>query len=157
MPVLMVNGTNDFAYPLDSYQKTYRLIQNRRLCVTVNMPHGHQQGWAPKEIGLFIDSHLRGGAPLPEIDATAKVTADEGRASVGWRGADTPQVKFHWTTDGGEWQKRKWQTRDASADGESRAGVTLPTDRPLVGFFTLTDKRGATASTEHFELAQPKK
>ena len=157
MPVLMVNGTNDFAYPLDSYQKTYRLIQNRRLCVTVNMPHGHQQGWAPKEIGLFIDSHLRGGAPLPEIDATAKVTADEGRASVGWRGADSPQVKFHWTTDVGEWQKRKWQTRDASADGESRANVALPTDRPLVGFFTLTDKRGATVSTEHFELAQSKK
>ena len=30
MPMLFVNGTNDFAYPLDSYQKTYRLVKDRR-------------------------------------------------------------------------------------------------------------------------------
>jgi hypothetical protein len=59
MPMLFVNGTNDFAYPLDSYQRSYRLVKNRNLCIMVNMPHGHPQGWAPKEIGLFVDHHLR--------------------------------------------------------------------------------------------------
>ena len=29
MPLLFVNGTNDFAYPLDSYQRSYRLVKNR--------------------------------------------------------------------------------------------------------------------------------
>ncbi|MBM3457692.1 MAG: alpha/beta fold hydrolase, partial [Armatimonadetes bacterium] len=43
IPVLWVNGTNDFAYPLDSYRKSYRLpTGSRTLCVTVKMPHGHQ-------------------------------------------------------------------------------------------------------------------
>ncbi len=28
MPVLFVNGTNDFAYPLDSYQKSYRAARD---------------------------------------------------------------------------------------------------------------------------------
>ena len=35
-PVLFVNGTNDGAYPLDSYQKSYQLVTSpRTLCVTV--------------------------------------------------------------------------------------------------------------------------
>src|SRR5262249_50279816 len=58
MPMLFVNGTNDFAYPLDSYQKSYRLVTDRTQCVTVRMPHGHKQGWTPVEIGLFVDQHL---------------------------------------------------------------------------------------------------
>ncbi|MDX1947417.1 MAG: alpha/beta fold hydrolase, partial [Pirellulaceae bacterium] len=62
MPILFVNGTNDFAYPLDSYQKSIDAVPGtKRVRVTVNMPHGHQAGWAPAEIGLFIDQHLRGG------------------------------------------------------------------------------------------------
>ncbi len=48
-PILFVNGTNDFAYPLDSYQKSYRLVTSpTTLSVTVNMPHSHPVGWAPK-------------------------------------------------------------------------------------------------------------
>ena len=44
-PILFVNGTNDFAYPLDSYQKSYQLVKvPTDLCVTVRMPHGHPAG-----------------------------------------------------------------------------------------------------------------
>ncbi len=32
------------------------------------MRHGHPPGWAPEEIGLFIDSKCRGGTPLPAPD-----------------------------------------------------------------------------------------
>lgn len=72
MPVLFVNGTNDFAYPLDSYQKTYRLVKQRDLCVTVNMPHGHPQGWAPIEIGLYVDRYLKSGKPLTRIESSRR-------------------------------------------------------------------------------------
>ena len=68
-PILFVNGTNDFAYPLDSYQKSYQLVKAPvDLCVTVKMPHGHSEGWRPKEIGLFVDSVLdaRGTADTPD-------------------------------------------------------------------------------------------
>ena len=33
--------------------------------IQVNTPHGHPSGWAPNEIGPFIDSHCIGGKPLP--------------------------------------------------------------------------------------------
>ncbi|MBL8830247.1 MAG: acetylxylan esterase, partial [Planctomycetaceae bacterium] len=69
MPILFVNGTNDFAYPLDSYMKSFEQPQSEKLIrVTVNMPHGHPAGWAPAEIGLFIDQHLRQGKPLAKLD-----------------------------------------------------------------------------------------
>src|SRR5712691_9765184 len=69
MPILFCNGTNDKAYPLDSYQKSYRLVKSpRNLCVTVRMPHSHPAGWGRVEVGLFVDSVLRGGKPLARFD-----------------------------------------------------------------------------------------
>src|SRR5262249_12413151 len=64
MPILFVNGTNDFAYPLDSYMKTYHEVPGKKqIRVTVKMPHSHPDGWAPAEIGMFIDQYLRDGQP----------------------------------------------------------------------------------------------
>jgi dienelactone hydrolase len=146
MPVLFVNGTNDFAYPLDSYQKSYRLVKDRTLCVTVKMPHGHRQGWAPVEIGVFVDQHLRGGKPLPRIES---VKRDANRVTVKVR-ARVPVQKaaLHFTTDAGEWKQRKWQTREMTVRGDT-VTAELPRDRPLTYFLTLTDSRKATVSTEH--------
>jgi len=151
MPVLFVNGTNDFAYPLGSYQKTYRLVKDHQLCVTVNMPHGHPQGWAPQEIGLFIDQHVRGGEPLPRVEQAPVISDDQRQATLTITSAKQPTVKFHWTNDEGPWQKRSWQTKDVSVK-DSKATIALPDTRPLVGFFTVQDNRKATVSSEHFSL-----
>ena len=149
MPVLFVNGTNDFAYPLDSYQKSYRLVKDRSLCVTVNMPHGHPQGWAPVEIGLFVDQHLRKGKPLATVES---VKRDGGQVEVKFRAAvAVTSAALHSTTDTGPWQERKWQTRPARLEGTT-ARAELPRERPLVYFLTLTDERKATVSTEHETL-----
>jgi dienelactone hydrolase len=149
MPVLFVNGTNDFAYPLDSYQKSYRLVKDHALCVTVNMPHGHAQGWAPAEIGLFVDQHLKGGKPLAKVTSAKR---EGGRVEVKFR-ADVPVTgaALHFTTDTGVWKERKWQTQSAKLEGMA-VTATLPEARPLVYFLTLTDERKATVSTEHEEL-----
>lgn len=146
MPVLFVNGTNDFAYPLDSYQKSYRLVKDRSLCVTVNMPHGHVQGWTPVEIGLFVDQHLNRGKPLPRI---GEVKRSGKIVDVGFE-SETPvqSAALHYTTDSEAWQKRKWQTKPAQLDGK-KFTAELPEERPLVYFLTLTDDRKATVSTEH--------
>jgi dienelactone hydrolase len=146
MPMLFVNGTNDFAYPLGSYQKSYRLVKDRTLCVTVAMPHGHRQGWAPVEIGLFVDHYLSGGKPLAHVESMKR---DGNKVEVKYRSVvPIGTAALHYTTDGGPWQKRKWQTREARVEkGSVRA--ELPEGRPLVYFLTLTDERKATVSTEH--------
>ena len=66
VPIFFVNGTNDVHYPLDSYMKSFDAVPGeKQMRIQVNMPHGHPPGWAPQEIGLFIDSHCLGGKPLP--------------------------------------------------------------------------------------------
>ncbi|AGA29392.1 alpha/beta hydrolase family protein [Singulisphaera acidiphila] len=149
-PILFVNGTNDFAYPLDSYQKSYHLVPGPvDLCVTVRMPHGHSQGWTPQEIGLFVGSVLEGGKRLARLGAP--VIAD-GLASAAIE-SQTPlvQAELAYTTDEGEWPKREWKTVEATLS-EGKASAMLPEKRPLVFFLTVKDDRGAVASSPHVEL-----
>ena len=149
-PILFVNGTNDFAYPLDSYQKSYRAVPGPvDVRIEVRMPHGHPPGWAPKEIGLYVDSILTGGDPLPKLD---QMKTTDGKATAALT-AKVPVVKghLHYTTDTGDWKGRKWQTIEAKlADGVVSA--ELPTARPLVYYLSVTDQRDAMVSTEHAEL-----
>lgn len=150
-PILFVNGTNDFAYPLGSYQRSYQLVTRAPvdLCITVKMPHGHPQGWAPKEIGLFVDGVLKGGTPLPRLSMPKVV----GRAIESRVTAPGPvrAAKVHFTTDRGPWQKRGWMTAPAALEGD-RVRTPLPegvTGWPFTAFFTVEDDRGAVASSPH--------
>jgi hypothetical protein len=163
MPMLFVNGTNDFAYPLDSYQKTYRLAKDRLLCVTVNMPHSHKDGWAPVEIGLFADEKLKEGKPLFRFGGRGYEVTDEGgekvaKMAVTQTFGDTAikQVQLHWTTDTREpWPKRKWQSKEVPVmpgNATDFYEAALPKGRPLVWFVTATDGRKATVSTGHQTL-----
>jgi dienelactone hydrolase len=149
-PILFINGTNDFAYPLDSYQKSYRLVPGRvDLRIEVNMPHGHVEGWRLAEIGLFVDSVLKGGDPLPKL---GPMTAADGRVSSEFV-AKQPVVKgqLHYTSDIGPWQKRKWVSTDAKIVGAS-VQAELPKQRPLTYYLSVTDRRGAMVSTQHAAL-----
>jgi dienelactone hydrolase len=157
MPILFVNGANDFAYPLDSYQKTYRLVKERNLCVTVNMPHGHSQGWAPIEIGLFVDQHVAKGKPLFRFAEHGYQVRNLKEDPIVVVPITAPwsikAVRLHWTSDLKEpWQKRKWQTNDAGVavgNFTDLWSVKLPKERPIVWFLTATDERKATVSSEH--------
>ncbi|MBI2809093.1 MAG: alpha/beta fold hydrolase [Planctomycetes bacterium] len=155
MPMLFVNGTNDFAYPLDSYQKSYRLVKNRNLCVTVNMPHGHPQGWAPIEIGLFVDQHLRDGKLMFRFDdQNVRLEQKDGVVKLAvLQTLGIQSIALHWTTDTkSAWSKRKWQTKKADqmpGNATDFYSAPLPRARPLIYFLTARDQRGATVSTEH--------
>ena len=147
-PILFVNGTNDFAYPLGSFQKSYQLVTEApvNLCVTVNMPHGHQPGWAPREIGLFVDAVLKGGTPLSRLSMPTMVGGRiEARVVAP---GPARSAKAHYSTDGGPWQKRKWMTKNATLDC-GRVAAEIPEARPIAAFFTVEDDRGAVASSPH--------
>ncbi|HRU06211.1 MAG TPA: acetylxylan esterase [Candidatus Brocadiia bacterium] len=149
-PMFWVTGTNDFAYPLDSHRMSCRAAPGpRTLRVTVKMPHGHSSGWAPAEIGLFADSLLKGGRPLPRL---GPLQVSDGAVETSFD-ADVPLFKaqLHNTTDTGPWQTRNWATVPAEIIG-NRVRATLPPQRPLVAFLTVTDSRQATVSTEYEEI-----
>jgi len=150
MPMLWVNGTNDFAYPMDSYQESYRATpRDTTLCIKVGMDHGHEPGWAPDEIGLFADLHLRDGEEFPAIGATR---VEEGRAVARWSSArPIASAGLHVTSDAAPWPERVWESTPATVtDGVVHA--SLPDSRPVVAYLTIEDDRGVTVSSEHMEL-----
>lgn len=152
MPVFFINGTNDFAYPLDSYAKTYNLVSRRNLRITVNMPHGHTEGWAPAEIGLFIDEHLLDGKPLPKIQRPR--TAD-GQAVAKVRSkTKLVSAELAYTTETGPVNKRNWQKLPAQIKG-TRLIAKAPPKEATIWFLTVTDSRGAVTSSELVFAAKP--
>lgn len=149
-PMLFVNGTNDFAYPLDSYQKSYRLPKGPvTLCIRVGMKHGHPAGWAPKEIGIFADSALKGDVPLPTISSIQ--VADHEATAKFRRKIQLQSGELHYTIDGGPWQQRRWETVPAVIDRLTER-VQIPAHRPIVFYLSITDQRGALVSTPHVIL-----
>lgn len=146
MPMLFVNGTNDFAYPLDSYAKSYGLVKSRHnFRITVNMPHSHRYGWAPIEIGIFIDRCLKDGLPLPRIRRPEIV---DGRVWAEVRSrTNVVSAAMHYTTETGPINKRQWETVPCRLDGSSIVGRRLPANA-TIWFLTVTDERDATISSE---------
>jgi dienelactone hydrolase len=152
-PILFVNGTNDFAYPLDSYRKSYQAVPGfddlaspDRLCVTLRMPHGHEAGWNPAEIGLFVDSILKASDPLPKL-ARPTIEAGKIEAKLAAR-VPVARAELLYAIDEGPWQQRLWKTNPATIIGE-KIEATLPEERPLVVFLNVIDQRGAVASSPH--------
>ena len=149
MPILFVNGTNDFAYPLDSYMKSFEAVPephsgHKQLCVTVNMPHGHPPGWAPQEIGLFVDQYLKGGRPLPQL-GTPKLVKGQ---VVGPLPGKQPvaSAELHYTVQSGEFNQRQWTTIAAVIDGEQIQAAAPPAET-TAWFLSVKDDRGAVISS----------
>jgi dienelactone hydrolase len=147
-PILFLNGSNDFAYPMDSYQKSYRRVRGPvSLALKVRLPHGHI--WTFQEVDVFIDSQLKGGEPVPTM---GEMKVDKNVISAQLR-AQSPIAKaeFNYTTDSGPWQKREWKT-GAALIKDGVVSATLPAERPLVCFLSVTDARDVTISSPHIEL-----
>ena len=145
MPILFVNGTNDFAYPLDSYMKSFDTVPaDKQLCVTVNMPHSHTDGWAPAEIGFFVDQHLRGMRSLPVLD---DLVLKDGKASIKWSGTEKiTRAELHHTTDRADINKRKWTSTPAMIEGHT-VSASVPSKQTSAWFLTVQDDRGAIVSS----------
>jgi len=148
-PILFLNGSNDFAYPPDSYQKSYRAVEGQMtLSVKVRLPHGHI--WTFGEVDYFVDSVLKDGEPLPKLEPM-KIT-DRAATTTFTSKVAVKKAELNYTTDAGEWQKRLWKTVPAQMAG-GKITAELPVERPLVCYLSVTDERDVTVSTPHMELS----
>ena len=148
-PILFLNGSNDFAYPLDSYQASYQLVDPRlrNVSIVIDLKHGHI--WNMDEVDYFVDAALRDGQQLPKLGPMQinGSTTDAAFSSP----APVTNAFLHYTTDQGEWQKRAWTTAPAEV-GSNSISAQLPVQRPLVYYLSVVDQRGLRVSTEHEEL-----
>ncbi|MFA5189541.1 MAG: prolyl oligopeptidase family serine peptidase [Verrucomicrobiia bacterium] len=152
MPMLWVTGTNDFAYPFDSLQKSYRLPPGKRtLCIRVRMPHGHgPAGEGPEEIRALADSILKKGKPL------ARITAQGRKGDETWATFESKtkiaKAELNFTKDTGVWQKRLWETTPVNLDPARRRVTAAVPAGATVFYLNLFDEQGLVVSTEHIEL-----
>lgn len=154
MPTLWVDGTNDVNYPFEVLKKSYDLVKGPKTLVTrVRMKHSHSAGWAPGEIYAYADSMVKGGKGLAEImgvgvDAATINGAPGLMAWVRCDGEALKSIELNYTTDSGDWKKRKWQAGDPSAfHSAGKDRVPLP-GGATAWFFNLTDERGLMVSSE---------
>lgn len=145
VPIFFVNGTNDVHYVLDSYMKSFDVVPGeKQMRIQVMMPHGHPPGWAPAEIGLFIDSKCRGGKPLP---VPGKPVIEGGQVKLTCQSVTAlKKAELHFTTDSGPRSKRQWKAIPATITGNT---ITAPQPPPEANtwFLSVVDERDAMVST----------
>lgn len=142
VPMFFVSGTNDGAYPLDSYMKSYDAASNtaRQIREQVKMPHGHTAGWAPPEIGAYIDSILLDAPKLPLV-SMPREEAGKIKATVQDSPVATASVQY--TTDDNDINKHEWQTAEAVIDVTATTTLvaTVP-EQAKIYFFSASTAEG---------------
>lgn len=153
IPVFAITGAQDFAYPLESFAKTYSLpagpVQFR---ITPTMAHGGQFMVQTPEAVTFLDHVLRGGPALPQLQRP-QVTADQVTAKT--RGELT-KAQFYYTTAAGPSKTRAWVSADATIAGQ-QITVPRPPGDARFAYFTAIDRRGQTVSSELIVFEQQPK
>jgi dienelactone hydrolase len=148
MPFLWVNGTKDPFYPPNIFSKTYNLVktpENFRL--TTDMVHGHEPGWAPNEIGLFIDHYLIKGKALPiiaKIDMKKEGVQAKVKTETGLAGAT-----LSYTIDTMlPYKDRKWITVPAKINGTNIIADAPPANT-TIWILNATDDNGSIVSSSY--------
>jgi poly(3-hydroxybutyrate) depolymerase len=151
VPFLWVNGTNDFAYPMDSWQKSYRLPSSpQNLCLRIRMPHGHgPAGENPEEIRVFADQLLQGRPALPRI-VNAKIVGNQLMVTYASE-VEIVKAEFSYTAEKGAWQDRKWEAVEVQINAAEKTVVCDIPATATVFYLNLFDNRQCVVSTEHFE------
>ncbi len=145
VPTFWVNGTHDVHYVLDSYAKSYALVQGpRTFRIEPRMRHSHAAGWEPAEIGIYVDSLLKGGVPLPEVGEMAV----EGETVTVPVKSATKLVKaeLHFTTATGKRTEREWTSLPARKEAGRAVAAGLPAEANT-WLVTITDERGAMVTS----------
>ncbi|MFT4641952.1 MAG: pimeloyl-ACP methyl ester carboxylesterase [Verrucomicrobiales bacterium] len=145
MPVMFLNGTHDFAYPLDSYAKTCALVSGEKnYSIQLKMAHGHLFEF-PEFFG-FIDQYIRGATPMPVVSHPS-VKDDKVTATV-TSSTDLTTAQLHYTMKPHlENKDRPWTTIDLEIDGKTISGPAPPTDA-TAWYMDVRDERNLLVSSK---------
>lgn len=145
MPVMFLNGTNDFAYPMDSYARTCALVQGEKnYSIQLRMRHGHIFDFP--EFFVFIDQYILNGTPMPVV---SRPVLKAGKVSAMVRSkTKITSANLHYTTGPNAQNKtRAWKTVPLTIDGQRIHGAAPPRGA-TVWYVAVRDERKVLASSE---------
>lgn len=145
MPIVFFNGTNDFAYPMDSYSKTCALVHSEKnYSIQLRMPHGHIFDFP--EFFPAIDQYITGGTPLPVV---SRPVVRDGRLTATVRtSTKLLSARLRYTSGPHRANKtRSWTTKPLTIDGNTIRGAAPPKDA-TVWYVDVRDERKLLVSSE---------
>ena len=145
MPVMFLNGTNDFAYPMDSYARTCALVKSEKnYSIQLRMKHGHIFDFP--EFFALVDQYIKGALSMPVV-SQPQVDNGKLRATV-TSSTKLVAARLHYTLGPHSQNKtRDWVTKPLDLDGSIIQGDAPPTDA-TAWYVDVTDERKLLTSSE---------
>jgi dienelactone hydrolase len=145
MPMLFINGTNDFAYFVENWNKTAYLAPNHRLSLIPELKHSHHHGAEPKEIYRFIRHHLEEGPGLAELKEISNTGSQI--HFVFQQPEDIRKLFLVFTGDEGRSPERKWESKALNP----LVNMTSVPETADLFYLYWIDKEGNRLSSTVFE------
>ncbi|WP_162415553.1 alpha/beta hydrolase family protein [Cyclobacterium roseum] len=124
VPMLFINGTNDFAYFVENWQKTANLAHNAQYAMIPELKHSHLHGAEPGEIYNFISTILE-----DKNDFNSSIKLKQKGSEVGYSIAPAPkEVYLAFTAGDKRSPERDWQRIPLD---KAKGKVTIPSDARL--------------------------
>ena len=134
MPLIMVNGTDDFFFHPESWTKTTLLPQDIYMAVKIQMSHSHKQADVPT-VFAFADSVVKGEL-FPKL---ASEGVKDGKAFAVFKNAQkVVRAEYSYTTESVSSKKRKWTAVNVefAPGSEIRLEHAVP-ENAFSGFFNV--------------------
>lgn len=149
-PMLFFSGSNDFAFPLDSLQKSYRTVpgEGKRLSVRLAYPHNHTECWTEETVFDFAAAALEDR----ELPSLAPPVVKDGKVSCRFDAAGRKIASAAWfyTRASGVYADRVWN-RVGLPVGEGELSASPPFHATAM-FFSLFTADGCCYSSETVEF-----
>ncbi|MEM9833655.1 MAG: prolyl oligopeptidase family serine peptidase [Bacteroidota bacterium] len=147
IPMLFINGTNDFAYHAETWNKTAGLATQGYQLLKVGMKHSQQHGASPREIPAFFDQVFQDVQQLPVLENNY-IEEDILKA----RYHQEPVVKkvhLIYTMSDSSNTDRSWHKIPAKLE-QNRVRVKVPNDARLF-YLTATTENNLELSSRLFK------
>nr|MBI1229771.1 prolyl oligopeptidase family serine peptidase [Cytophagales bacterium] len=120
MPMLFVNGTNDFAYFVENWQRTANLAREVQFSMIPELKHSHLHGAEPDEIYNFISHHLENKS---EFISSIKLKQKDDK--VTYKISNAQEFHLAYTADSTRSPERVWKLMSLK---KSSGTVSVPSE-----------------------------
>src|SRR5690606_22809745 len=148
MPMLFINGTNDFAYFVENWHRTAKLAPNHRLSLIPEMKHSHPHGAEPAEIFNFINYHLGQGSGFSSFEEV-NIEGEMLKANIKKVPNDIDAIYLVYTKDTSRSPERKWDIKELKFK-ENTIATVIP-EEALLWYLYLIEENGNRVSSGLFK------
>ncbi|HSI76709.1 MAG TPA: prolyl oligopeptidase family serine peptidase [Lunatimonas sp.] len=123
MPMLFVNGTNDFAYFVENWQRTANLAKDTQFSMIPELKHSHLHGAEPGEIYNFISQHLEN-----KSEFLSSIRFKEKGTKAKYKIVNAKKAYLAYTTDSKRSPEKEWKLKPLE---KSNGKLTIRSDARL--------------------------